>query len=189
MDGNQLPTIPLGEMLFKLNEVSFSHSEIALKSGCKLGTISIDNVVELAHCPAVGIKVYSVVCKLFNAGDQVPEIPLVETVGKADKVCPLQIGLTEVKVGVIAGLTVIVKVVELAHCPAVGKKVYSVVCKLFNAGDQVPEIPLVEIVGKADNVCPLQIGLTEVKVGVIAGFMVIVKLVGLAHCPAVGVKI
>ncbi len=57
------------------------------------------------------------------------------------------------------------------------------------AGDQVPVIPLVEVVGKAAKLAPEQIGATELKVGVIFGFTVIVKVVVLAHCPAFGVKV
>ncbi len=60
---------------------------------------------------------------MFNAGDHVPLIPLIEVVGKADKVAPEQMAATEAKVGVTFGLTVIVKVVLVAHCPAVGVKV------------------------------------------------------------------
>ena len=52
---------------------------------------------------------------LFNAGDQVPLMPLVEVVGNADKLPPEQIGVTAAKVGVIFGFTVIVKVVVVAH--------------------------------------------------------------------------
>jgi hypothetical protein len=50
-------------------------------------------------------------------------MPLLEVVGNGDKVAPEQIGATAVKVGVIFGLTVIVKVVVVAHCPAVGVNV------------------------------------------------------------------
>ena len=60
---------------------------------------------------------------LFKAGDQAPVMPLVEVVGRADKVDPEQIGATALNVGVIFGFTVIVKVVVVAHCPAVGVKV------------------------------------------------------------------
>jgi hypothetical protein len=63
------------------------------------------------------------VAKLFNAGDHVPEIELVEVVGKADKVVPEQIGATAVNVGVTEGVTTIVKGVETAHCPDAGAKV------------------------------------------------------------------
>ena len=50
-------------------------------------------------------------------------MPLVEVVGSGVSVAPEQIGATAVNVGVIFGLTVIVKVVVVAHCPAVGVKV------------------------------------------------------------------
>ena len=60
---------------------------------------------------------------MFSAGAQVPLMPLLEVVGKAVKVAPEQIGATGLNVGVIFGLTVIVNVVVVAHCPAVGVKV------------------------------------------------------------------
>jgi len=52
---------------------------------------------------------------LFNAGDHVPVNPLFEVVGNADNTAPEQIGATALNVGVIFGLTVIVKVVVVAH--------------------------------------------------------------------------
>ena len=60
---------------------------------------------------------------MFSAGAQVPVIPLLEVVGSADKVAPEQIGATAVNVGVMFGFTVIVNVVVVAHCPAVGVNV------------------------------------------------------------------
>lgn len=57
------------------------------------------------------------------AGDQLPLIPFVDVVGKADKAAPEQIGATCVNVGVTFGLTVIVNVTIEAHCPAVGVNV------------------------------------------------------------------
>ena len=60
---------------------------------------------------------------MFIAGDHVPLIPLEDVVGKADKLPPLQIAATAEKVGVTVGVTVIVIVVFVAHCPAVGAKV------------------------------------------------------------------
>jgi len=63
------------------------------------------------------------VAVLFNAGAQVPVKPLFDVVGNAVSVAPEHIGATAVNVGVIFGLTVIVKVVVVAHCPAVGVKV------------------------------------------------------------------
>jgi hypothetical protein len=64
-----------------------------------------------------------VVAVLSKAGDQAPVIPLVDVVGNAVSVAPAQIGATALKVGVIFGLTVIVNVVVVAHCPAVGVNV------------------------------------------------------------------
>ena len=58
-------------------------------------------VCVVSQSPAVGIKVYVVVAALFIAGDQVPEIPLVELVGNALIVVPEQKGPTCVKVGVV----------------------------------------------------------------------------------------
>ena len=61
---------------------------------------------------------------------------------------------------------------------------------LSNAGDHVPVIPLVEVVGKGDNASPIQIGATTANVGV-AGveFTIISSVVVVAHCPASGVNV
>ena len=63
------------------------------------------------------------VAVLLSAGDQAPVMPLFEVVGSADKVAPEHIGATALNVGVMFGLTVIVNVAVVAHCPAVGVKV------------------------------------------------------------------
>ena len=60
---------------------------------------------------------------LFSAGAHVPVMPLLEVVGRVVSVAPEQIGATGVNVGVTFGLTIIVNVVVVAHCPAVGVKV------------------------------------------------------------------
>ena len=129
-----------------------------------------------------------VVAVLFTAGDHVPVILLLEVVGSVI-IPPEQIGATAVKIGVIFGLTVIAKVEVVAHCPALGVKVYVVVVVLFNAGDHVPVKELFDVVGKAESVPPEQIGATVVKVGVILGLTVIAKVAVVAHCPAVGVNV
>jgi len=64
-----------------------------------------------------------VVVVLSKAGDQVPVMPLLEVVGNGARVAPEHIGAAAVNVGVMFGLTVIVKVVVVAHCPADGVKV------------------------------------------------------------------
>ena len=52
---------------------------------------------------------------MLKAGAQVPVIPLVEVVGNGANTAPEQIGAIALNVGVILGLTVIVKVVVVAH--------------------------------------------------------------------------
>ena len=61
------------------------------------------------------------VTALLKAGDQVPVMPFVE-VARSGSAAPVQtvIGL---KVGVIELVTVTIKVVVAAHCPALGVKV------------------------------------------------------------------
>ena len=81
------------------------------------------------------------VAVLLSAGDQVPVMPSLDVSGNAFKVPPEQIGATAVNVGRMFGLTTIVSVVVVAHCPVVGVKVYVVVAVLFSAGDHVPVIP------------------------------------------------
>ena len=60
---------------------------------------------------------------------------------------------------------------------------------MFKAGAQAPVMPLVEVVGNAVRVVPEQIGATALNVGVMFGFTTIVKVVVVAHCPAVGVNV
>ncbi len=126
---------------------------------------------------------------LSSAGAQVPVILLFDVVGKAERLPPEQIGATAVNVGVTFGLTVIVKVVVVAHCPAVGVNVYVVVVVLSSAGAQVPVILLFDVVGKADKLAPEQIGDIVENVGVMDGLTVIVKVVVLAQKLASGVNV
>jgi hypothetical protein len=60
---------------------------------------------------------------------------------------------------------------------------------LSRAGAHVPVIPLFEVVGRAVNVAPEQIGPRDVNVGVMLALTTIVNVVVIAHCPAVGVKV
>ena len=52
---------------------------------------------------------------MFKAGAHVPLIPLSDVAGRAASVAPEQIAATEVKVGVMFGLTVTVNVAVVAH--------------------------------------------------------------------------
>ena len=49
------------------------------------------------------------------------------------------------------------------------------------AGDQVPVIPLVDVVGNIGAEAPLHIGAIAAKVGVTLGVMVTVRVVVVAH--------
>jgi hypothetical protein len=63
---------------------------------------------------------------------------------------------------------------------------------LLIAGDQLPAIPLFDVVGNADIVAPEQNGPTCVNVGVVNGFTVIVIVALVAHVGAavdVGVNV
>ena len=64
-----------------------------------------------------------------------------------------------------------------------------VVARLLNAGDQLPVMPLLEVVGNVASGVPAQIGFTAVNVGVVLLFTVIVNVVVVAHCPAFGVNV
>ena len=188
--GDQVPVIPFVEVVGNAAKVApVQIGFITANVGTILELTVIVNVAVVAHCPAIGVKVYVVVAVLFKAGDQVPVIPFVEVVGNAAKVAPVQIGFTVANVGTILELTVIVNVAVVAHCPAVGVNVYVVVAVLFNAGDHVPMIPFVEVVGNAAKVAPEQIGFTVANVGVTFGLTVIVRVTVVAHCPAVGVNV
>ena len=60
---------------------------------------------------------------MIVAGFQVPLIPLEDVAGRAGAVLFWHSGPTCVNVGVTFGVTVIVSVVVVAHCPAVGVNV------------------------------------------------------------------
>lgn len=60
------------------------------------------------------------------------------------------------------------------------------VLELLIAGDHVPFIEFVEVVGRFGTVAPLQNGPLGLKVGVVGGLITIVKDVEFAHCPLEG---
>jgi hypothetical protein len=137
------------------------------------------------------VNVYVVVTVLFNAGLQVPVIPLLEVVGSAAKAPPEQITATGVNVGVTFGLTVIVNVAVAAHWPASGVNVYVAVAVLLTtAGDHVPVMLFVDVNGSTGATEPSHIAAIGLKVGVTAGVIVISKVVvAVAHWPTAGVNV
>ena len=122
--GDQLPVIPLLEIVGSGGKGSPPQINWLIPE--KIGTIALVTTTVIftgpAHCPTVGVKVYVVVARLLGAGDQVPLIPLVDVAGSTIGV-PVQTGVAMLNVGVTKGLTVTVKVVVAAHCPAFGVKV------------------------------------------------------------------
>jgi hypothetical protein len=168
--GNHVPVMLLFDTVGKLNVPPAQIAASCVNVGkVLLFTATVIVAVE-AHCPAVGVNVYAVVAVLLIAGNHVPVMPLFEVVGKLI-VLPAQIAATCVNAGVVLLFTAIVIVVVVAHCPIVGVNVYVVVAVLLISGDQVPVMPLFEVVGKL-NVPPAQIAGTCVNVGVTDGLIV-----------------
>jgi len=64
-----------------------------------------------------------------------------------------------------------------------------VVVVLSKAGDQVPVMPLLDVVGSAVRVAPEQMGATAVNVGIVLVLTVIVNVAVVAHWPGSGVKV
>ena len=60
---------------------------------------------------------------MFRAGVHVPVTLLSEVVGKGANTAPEQIAATGLNAGVTLGLTVMVNVAVVAHCPAAGVNV------------------------------------------------------------------
>ena len=188
--GSHVPDIPFVEV--PSNNGAVCPAQKA-GSALKVGVIGVITVIVIlavvAHKPAVGVKVYIVVAVLLIAGAQVPVIPFVDVVGKENNASPAQIAATWVNNGTVGIFTVMVMVAVVAHNPAVGVNVYKVVVVLFIAGNQVPVMPLVEVVGNAESEAPAQIAVTCVNVGTVGVFTVMVMVAVVAHKPAVGVKV
>jgi len=110
-------------------------------------------------------------------------IPLSDVAGNIGATVPEQIGAIAAKVGVMIGFTVTVNVVVVAHCPASGVKIYVPLAALFKtAGDHVPVMPLIEVVGNTGATDPEQIGAMAGKIGVTLGMTVTSKVVvAVAH--------
>jgi len=123
--GLQVPVMPLFDVNGSEGATELRQSEPnGLNVGVTFGVTVTSTVVDIAHWPAVGVNVYVPLAVLLTtAGDQVPLMPFVDVNGSTAATAPEQIGATAVNVGVTFGLTVIVNVVVVAHCPASGVNV------------------------------------------------------------------
>jgi hypothetical protein len=133
---------------------------------------------------------------LIEAGLHVPVIDglLSELLGRDGAIEFWHNGPIWIKVGITDVVTSISIVVVAAHCPASGVKVYVVVPVEFVfivAGFQTPEIAgmLSELFGRAGAIELRHKGPIWVNVGVIDVVTTISIVIGVAHCPAEGVKV
>jgi len=121
---------------------------------------------------------------LIAEGLHVPVMPFVDVVGKVAGVAPTQYGPSAVNAGVVFVLTTTFMVVTLAHCPAVGVKVYVVVpalAVLIAEGDHVPVMLFVDVVAKVAGVAPTQYGPSAVNAGVVFALTTTFIVVVVAH--------
>src|SRR5687768_15054650 len=129
------------------------------------------------------------------AGLHVPLIPLSEVVDRNGTASPAQIVSAEpmLNTGVILGFTVTVNVADaVAHCPAVGVKVYTPEAWLSTiAGLHVPVRPFRETPGNTGTPAPAHIvnAVPKLNVGGWVEFTVTVNVVGNAQIPASGVNV
>ena len=132
----------------------------------------------------------------ITAGFHVPAITgkLVELKGKDGAIAPKHNGPMAANVGVIEFVISISIVVAVAHCPASGVNAYAVIPTmdvLMVDGFQVPVmgVVLVELFEKPGADALKHKGPIALNVGVCGASTVILKVVVVAHCPAVGVNV
>ena len=133
---------------------------------------SMLNVAVVPHCPASGVKVYTVVptVAVLIVGLQLPVIPLVDTVGNSGGMEFRHNGPIGKNVGVIWFVTEIINDAVVPHWPAFGVNVYTVVpaiAVLIVAGFQLPVMPLVDSLGSTGGVEFWHKGPITANVGVI----------------------
>ena len=92
----------------------------------------------------------------------------------------------------VFAFTVTLRLNGLEHCPPSGVNVYVVVpgAEVFTTdGLQVPVMPLGEVVDSTGAVAPTHKGAIGAKLGSMLLLIVTDIVAGLAHCPALGVKV
>ena len=124
VNGIHVPVIPSSDIKGRVGAVAPEQIVVITeKVGITTGLTMTVRCKVFAHRPAVGVKVYVPVAVLLTvAGLQVPVIPSFDVRGRTGGVAPAQIAVITEKVGVTTGLTVMVRVWVVAHCPASGVK-------------------------------------------------------------------
>jgi hypothetical protein len=194
--GVQVPVMPLAEMVGKTGATEFWHNgPIAINWGSVGAIISMSSGTGVAHCPSVGVNVYVAVPAvnvLIVAGVQVPVMPLIEVAGKTGTALFWHKGPIALNSGSVGAVISMSSGTEVAHCPSVGVNVYiavPVVNVLIVAGLQVPEIPLIEVVGNNGAALFRHDGPIAEKTGAVEGKISMSRVAEVAHCPGSGVKV
>lgn len=131
---------------------------------------------------------------LTTAGLQVPVIPLVDLAGNVTTEAPSQIVVLvpKGKSGTIFGLTVTLNVVPATHPGPVAVKTYlSDLVVSITASDQVPVMPLSDVLGNTGTVPFRQIvrDVPNEKVATTFGITTVVSLNGIPQVLGSGVKV
>ena len=129
-DGFHVPVIPLVEVLGSTGTTPPAHMVSVVpntNAGVIFGFTVTASDVASAHWPGVGVNVYVPEFRLSMVdGLHVPFMPSVDVVGNVGTTPPEQIDrlVPKLNVGVMFELTVTANDAVVAHCPAVGVKVY-----------------------------------------------------------------
>ncbi len=191
VEGDHVPVTPFGEVVASAGGVDPWHN---ISGDAKLGVVAgvtlTCSVNDDAHCPVVGVKTYVPFADvLMVEGDHVPVTPFGEVVASVGGVDPWHKLSGDVKLGVVAGVTLTCSVNDDAHCPVVGVKTYVPFADvLIVEGDHVPVTPFGEVVASVGGVDPWQTVSGDAKLGVVAGVTLTCSVNDDAHCPVVGVK-
>ncbi len=148
-----------------------------LNVGVKIGLTVTLNVGEVIHSPGIvtGVNVYTPEARLsITEGLHAPVTPLSDVLGSVGTVAPAHIVsvVPKLNVGIVFGVTVTVKFVVVAHCPAEGVKVYTPeACLSTIEGNHVPFTALSDVAGNVGTFPSAQIvrEVPKLNVGVIIG--------------------
>jgi hypothetical protein len=95
-EGDHVPVIPFVDVVESIpGVVPIQYGPSCVNVGVTLAFTTTVMVAVVAHCPAFGVKVYTVdpaLAVLIVAGDHVPEMPFADVVASVAGVAPAQYG-------------------------------------------------------------------------------------------------